>query len=536
MDHFVGSIVGAVIDALRTTATFPFEILAGALADRDKVVDKSGEIFYQASEHSQRGLFSTVLDRAPALLNTETLRSKVIDLATAIFDGAGQDSQRRLVDKALNLAPALIDTGALQSALETVSSAFSHISPASVVTITGKIGKAVLDAFTSHIQTVPFLRYAVFNNAINAATLGLVWSSGSDLVRFLVDILDCTKTYALNTSSDGQPDANDQHGRFNELDLTKAMNRHAVYCQVQRLMLSLTYIWERLTDNIHMGTVAIDQVNMSERTILQTDDRPRDSDPFTVTPAPPPVGVAVANFGGEEWLFVNGIAGEYHWTRLACEKLADRFSRKVTGIMNRGDGILWDLIECAGERDARGRGTSNSQGEFVQRTQSSREAQKKLVESLRKALARTAERIVVIAHSQGCLLLRLALGELVRTADPADLADLATRLCVFTFGNPSVDWDLDNSVPDTVANRHLIDYVLRTEHFANTKDFVAKLGVLSRNPPVDPQFYGNVFSNDNSAWVGHLFGAQYSLDPVHYSLARGQTSWLLACDAHSAMQ
>jgi hypothetical protein len=69
------------------------------------------------------------------------------------------------------------------------------------------------------------------------------------------------------------------------------------------------------------------------------------------------------------------------------------------------------------------------------------------------------------------------------------------RLRVFTFRNPSYDWDF----PDVY-----------TEHFANKEDFVAQLGVLrdGRN------YRGTIFKN--TSWTGHLFGAQYSLDPGDY--------------------
>ncbi|EGU72932.1 hypothetical protein FOXB_16559, partial [Fusarium oxysporum f. sp. conglutinans Fo5176] len=62
-------------------------------------------------------------------------------------------------------------------------------------------------------------------------------------------------------------------------------------------------------------------------------------------------------------------------------------------------------------------------------------------------------------------------------AIPAMTSDYAmeARLRVFTFRNPSIDW----MGTDARGNRiPLCEYVNYTEHFANTKDFVAQLGVL----------------------------------------------------------
>jgi hypothetical protein len=257
----------------------------------------------------------------------------------------------------------------------------------------------------------------------------------------------------------------------------------------------------------------------------------------------------------EKWLFVNGIAGELSWLRLACEKLAERYSRGVTGIFNRGDGILWDLVECAGERSAQGTGSAASQKRLVQRTMSSLYAQKALKHELEKALNDDGTaHVVMIAHSQGCLLLRLVLEELVNGDDKDDEDEerserlrnaMQTRLCVFTFGNPSLDWKLERTAHDpseelegqSSAQRsdHLSLYVLRTEHFANKDDFVAKLGVLSVRDEEQSQNSGYldspVFINSKDEWQGHFFGAQYSLNDTDYGGDEGETSWLLTCQS-----
>jgi hypothetical protein len=126
-------------------------------------------------------------------------------------------------------------------------------------------------------------------------------------------------------------------------------------------------------------------------------------------------------FIDEKWLFINGIAGEYQWTRLACEELAKRYSRDITGVLNRGDGLLWDIVECAGERSAQGKGTQETQPRLIQRTESSKKAQEVLQKQLELTINQTLKTkegtpsyIIMIAHSQGCLVLRLTLGQLIQ--------------------------------------------------------------------------------------------------------------------------
>jgi hypothetical protein len=116
---------------------------------------------------------------------------------------------------------------------------------------------------------------------------------------------------------------------------------------------------------------------------------------------------------------------------------------------------------------------------------------------------------------------------------------MRSRLLVFTFANPSVDWKVEtNPTPlashagEDVDMSHLSSHVRCTEHFANEEDFVARLGVLSSSMPPNSG-YSNIFINRDRACTGHLFGTQYSLDQGHYvdidGLPNGHNSLLLKC-------
>jgi hypothetical protein len=454
-------------------------------------------------------------------------RNKILEIATEIFNEADGARQERLIDSVLERAPDKISAGRLASVLEILTTTLGRIQHARVVSIAKNVGKAILDGFTAYVADIPLFRDAVFSNPINMATLHLIWSSLPGLIRFFMDLVECTKISPSNASRD-EPELDDttkKHGQYNELDFSSRMNRHAATCQLQRLILSVVYIWERLRANV-------DAFDMSEKTKLEIDMQDPESigaeaGAMTTERFSDKAKKAKKSIKMERWLFINGIAGEYHWTRLGCEKLAKQFGRDVEGVMNRGDGILWDLIECAGER------TAGSQRDLILSTTSSKDAQAKLVAQLIHALDQNeVTHVVIVAHSQGCLILRLALDDLIAARQPATdgidrTGPLKDKLCVFTFGNPSVDWERDTSSEAQM----LSDFVLRTEHFANEKDFVAKLGVLAES--VDRERYGMIFKNPTQA--GHLFGAQYSLDKQAYP-ENSADSWLLDCKNKSMAQ
>ncbi|KAH6854063.1 hypothetical protein B0I37DRAFT_360974 [Chaetomium sp. MPI-CAGE-AT-0009] len=414
----------------------------------------------------------------------------------------------------------------------------------------------VLAAALANVGQLGILHRGIFSNEINAATLGLVWNNFDGLVSFLVDLAECVKCYASASSLDGKARQGSPHGRYNEFDMSQPMNRHSIICQIQRLVKSTIFILRQTATPAKFG-----DINMTKETTLRSDDY----ESGTVLEVRPsgwqrvvgqsqerpwvrlPTGAGLEErcsrsdeppkVTNEKWFFVNGIATELFWLHLACKKLAEKYSREITGVYNRGDGILWDLIECAGERDASGKCSAKSQKKIIERTESSKMAQESLKKQLQVALeegrgSRYAH-IVVIAHSQGCLLLRLALEELIISAcqDTGNIRrTMLDRLCVFTFGNPSVDWKLecDSNKPierlknskqdDNVDLGFLSSHVLCTEHFANETDFVAKLGVLSEHKNQQDSGYEEecLFVNRGRDWIGHLFGTQYSLDYTDY--------------------
>lgn len=445
-------------------------------------------------------------------------KSRLLRTATSIFTGADTPSREELIEEVLQLSPSEINPETL---LEGINTIISEAPPGLLVATVKNATRAILNAFISTTEGLQRIQNGVLSNYVNAVTLQFIMDNGAELARFLVDSVEPTKCYVRADAQDDTASQDETLNRFNELDFSKSMNRQAAISQFQRLAKSIIFILSETTsaDN------TFEKVDITGETKLESDVDL--SSIITIQPREQNM------FPSEKWFFVNGIAGELFWLRLACEKLADTYGREITGIFNRGDGILWDLVECAGERTAQETDIAASQKHLVQRTKSSKTAQRDLKGQLKKALEDGNEgNIVMIAYSQGCLLLRLALEELVADSAEANekiLELMQDRLCVFTFGNPSLNWKLEG-VDNSLKYLDLSSYSRRTEHFANTKDFVAKLGVV-RGDPANRQNSSYreeiVFSNKDG--TGHLFGAQYSLDTHDYNNDDRERSWLLTC-------
>ncbi|KAH6989814.1 hypothetical protein BKA56DRAFT_576388 [Ilyonectria sp. MPI-CAGE-AT-0026] len=369
------------------------------------------------------------------------------------------------------------------------------------------------------------IRRETFANDANGETLAFILERKYDLALFLIGLIEPAKLYATALSIDGSPNGENSHGRYNpynELDLTKSMNRHTLICQLQRLAKSLSHIFlmgkqNRSLDQLPINTTLRSDFGNNGTVIL-----------------PPALTIRAPENTpnhGEQWLFVNGIGGEYFWLRLYCEKLRDTFNRDIRGVFNRSDGILWDLIECAGERAIGG-----GQNTLIERTPSSMAAQGALSRELSAALQNEGSNgyIVMIAYSQGCLLLSLVLQKVLRNEMHGDA--MRARLRVFTFGNPSIGW----MGTDALGNRvPLCEHVNCTEHFANERGFVAQLGVLRMDQEDDLRDLGylheesSLFINRSGDWIGHLFGTQYSLRSQDY--VDGDRSRLFACAGGTVM-
>jgi hypothetical protein len=377
-----------------------------------------------------------------------------------------------------------------------------------------------LKAMTQSLSGAALLWRAIFTNGTNKDTLGFILNHLYDLLQFLYDLVRPENVIPRFPAADGAIESNadgfpGRDNPYNELDLRQKENRHAIIYQVQRVSLTLTAILKMDTEHVLPSGLGELDMNASLPSDFDNDGNP-----------PPPTYVSrlvrgPASRPNEKWLFINGIANEFVWFQRSCDKIRDTFKREVMGIYNRSDGILWDFIECCGEHSA---ATARLNG-LIERTKSSTAAQKSLERELRDALwpidRRAPDKVVMIAHSQGCLLLRLALQTLVKENPSGSQRrrDMKERLRVFTFGNPSIDWRAIGGTEQSLSG-----YVNATEHFAHRVDFVAMLGVVTHRDDQDSGYdKDSVFYSKEGR--GHLFGAHYSLGASDYH--NGEKSKLL---------
>ncbi|KKK18240.1 heme peroxidase family protein [Aspergillus ochraceoroseus] len=213
-----------------------------------------------------------------------------------------------------------------------------------------------------------------------------------------------------------------------------------------------------------------------------------------------------ANNASEPWFFINGVATGRHWHLSNLALLAEIFGREIVGIHNPTKGLILDLIECLIQRDLDYKTIDIRQGRA----------------QLRAALAAsTTKRAVLIVHSQGGIeaasIIDWLFGELSH--------DKMRKLEVYTFGNaarqfrnPPIHDPVDEPRSGRVNPRRqthgerVIRYI---EHYANSKDFVANIGVLKFTTPVAAYSNGGLFSGSVFVRVGsgHLLNMHY-LDPM----------------------
>jgi hypothetical protein len=429
---------------------------------------------------------------------------------------------------AVQAASRALSTRAAEIFLKYAVDVFTTAGDTAIVDTILQVVHRSLQATTHMLSGAALIWRGIFTNGMNEDALYFILNHLYDLLGFLYDLVkpgNVVPTYAadgvIENGADGADGTDEFPGGgnpYNELDLRREQNRDAIVYQVQRVALTFINILQMGRKTPPQG---LTDLQMNVRLLSDFDANGN-----------PPSPTYVSRFEerlesprNEKWLFINGIANELTWFQRSCDKIRNTFKREVKGIYNRSDGILWDLIECCGERSA----VTEKSNELIERTQSSKAAQKSLEEELTDALWPTdgiaPDKVVMIAHSQGCLILRLVLQKLVseNPAGSQEIRVMKDRLRVFTFGNPSIDW---RAIDETAQS--LSKYATATEHFAHEVDFVARLGVVTYSVDPDSGYDADsIFYSKEGR--GHLFGAHYPLEKNAYTNA-GRSKLLSAVD------
>jgi hypothetical protein len=98
--------------------------------------------------------------------------------------------------------------------------------------------------------------------------------------------------------------------------------------------------------------------------------------------------VPVGNHDDEYWIFLNGVAVGKDWAQSNIDRLSVTFGRRVHGVLNPTDGVIFDLIECLVQRNL-SYATNDIRSAYV---------------SIKDALySEKIKKVVFVMHSQGCI-------------------------------------------------------------------------------------------------------------------------------------
>ena len=229
-------------------------------------------------------------------------------------------------------------------------------------------------------------------------------------------------------------------------------------------------------------------------------------------------------YSNERWLFLNGVLTSGHSLQTSLDVISKTFGRPVLGIHNRTFGLWADLVECIAQR---------SIGYWTSETWVSYEYLKDC------CLDRDVRKVVVIAHSQGCIMMSQILDKLYTIIPPDSLA----KVEVYTFGSAASYFHNPirsiQSLPATplsgassrvteesieegqIAERthttdcrsqrwmgsrsqRLLPYM---EHYANSLDMVTRWGMLSSVTTGVREYHGKIFIIHGGR--GHFFVQHY---------------------------
>ncbi|KAL5366438.1 hypothetical protein BJX96DRAFT_182605 [Aspergillus floccosus] len=182
----------------------------------------------------------------------------------------------------------------------------------------------------------------------------------------------------------------------------------------------------------------------------------------------------------ECWIFLNGISVGRRWLQNSIDRLACSFGRRVTGVHNKTNGIVFDIIECLIQRN------------FSYATQDIRDAYA-LVK--RYLLDPHNKKVVFVSHSQGGIEGSLVVDWLIDELP----CDILSKLEVYTFGsaanhfnNPYKSSGRHPSNPDASPDIPREKCLRHIEHYANEGDLVCRWGIINF-APVPNRYVGQVF-------------------------------------------
>ncbi|KAI9659809.1 MAG: hypothetical protein M1821_001160 [Bathelium mastoideum] len=127
-------------------------------------------------------------------------------------------------------------------------------------------------------------------------------------------------------------------------------------------------------------------------------------------------------FPREKWIFMNGVAQSHLDLQFTIDNLAATFGRPFLGIHNRSYGFVWDIGEC-----------------LIQRCfgYSSKDVRVCYDELRKPLLDPSITKVIVIAHSQGGIILSLTIDRMFAELPAASMS----KLEIYTFGSAAAHFN-----------------------------------------------------------------------------------------------
>jgi len=181
----------------------------------------------------------------------------------------------------------------------------------------------------------------------------------------------------------------------------------------------------------------------------------------------------------EHWMFVNGLGIDADIATVNAYHLSRIFKKKIELVYHPTHGAFFDLIESVVGKVS---------------TLLSNPAQYLLAVTKHRLDDHNINKIVIIAHSRGCIIVNEVIEQLLQ--DPKYNNQL-NKIEIYTFGSP---------VDVQVQNHQQFPFY---EHFVNERDFIGNLGTLWNYHANRSEVWNNmnVFVCKDKA--GHFFGSHY---------------------------
>ena len=178
------------------------------------------------------------------------------------------------------------------------------------------------------------------------------------------------------------------------------------------------------------------------------------------------------------WYFINGITAAPPAAILHATEIANQFNRPIHLLHTPTWGVLWDLWQCFRANTLKIHDDLTGPSLAV----------------IKKAL-QTREKVVVVCYSQGTVTSSLIVEEFLKDED---IRPLLHKLEVYNFAPLSSQFSVDKGLSREHGRN--VPYV---EHFANSGDPAAKIGVLRNGYKTDGALF---LATDKK---GHLLNDHY---------------------------